>query len=148
MPNYTPTKLEDHAVNLEPLKPGTYWVKIDNAEDAMSASKSEMIKLTCSVVGHSKMLFERLVFTEKCFWKITEARAALGFDDKVDEDTPIEASEFIGKEALVRVKVREYEGKLDNEIVHWFTPNEIEAAKKKANLGDDDNTSEKVRAEF
>lgn len=52
---------EDYG-RIRPIKPGTYRVRIDDAEEQVSKSGKDMIKMTIKVSGFSQKIFHYFVF--------------------------------------------------------------------------------------
>ena len=47
---------------IKPVTPGQYRVRIEKAEEAVSSTGKDMIKMTLKVSGHNQIIFENIVF--------------------------------------------------------------------------------------
>lgn len=106
---------------------GAYKVTVEDAKDDIAASSgAELIKLTLAVEGQKSKLFDRLVFTDKAFWKIDQVRGALGFSE-LEGNVSVSADDFIGETGWVYVIHGEHKGKPTLEIDRWiYKQDEIE----------------------
>ena len=71
-------------------------------------------------------LFDRLIFTDSCFWKIDQCRESCGFESVEGEDIDLEPDDFPGRTGYVQVVHREWNGETQSEVKRWiWDPEEI-----------------------
>jgi hypothetical protein len=104
---------------------GEYTLEVVDAAEKVSQNGNDMIVLKCKVVEDGEVkggkITDHLVFTPKAFFKVDEARAALGFKVIPDEEVDVEADDFIGKRGKAILGIQEGDDRW-NEIVRWVLP--------------------------
>ena len=118
MPTYTANTPRSE---FEPLPPGNYKVKVLAAESKFSTSGNEMIELKLMEKESRQFIFDRLVFTEKAFFRIDQFRAATGDEIKPGEEVTIEPDDCLNRVGWVKLKITEHNGKQKNEVEAWLT---------------------------
>jgi hypothetical protein len=102
MPSYKQSAVEEV---FKAWDAGEYEVEIIDAEEKVSKSGNDMIVLKLKVIKDGEQagpkIVERLVFTPKAFFRIDQARSALGFEIQPDEEIDIVADDFVGKRGRV-----------------------------------------------
>ena len=104
----------------EPIKPGRYRVRIEKAEEAVSKTGRDMIKLELAVSGHMSKVFYYMVFMDE-YKEQTNKR--LG-DIYASFDIPqgdLEPLYWIGKVGAAELASEVYDGK-DRAKVSFFLP--------------------------
>lgn len=125
MPSYRssePTSRPDY------VEPGEYTVEVINAEETTSQKGNEQIELKLKVLPDGAVLFDHLVFAEKCFWKIDAFRAATGENVTAGEEVEIHADRLIGRTGRVKLAVEEFSGRKRNKVAAWLLPKPANAA--------------------
>lgn len=138
MPSYRssePTARPDY------VEPGEYLVEVINAEETTSQKGNEQIELKLKVTPEGAVLFDHLVFAEKCFWKIDAFRSATGENVTADQDVEIHADDLIGRTGRVKLAVEEFNGRKRNKVAAWLLPKPANAPLATTPTGgkDDDN---------
>jgi len=102
------------------VSPGKYEVQVVGAKNQISQNGNEMIVLRISVAGAARLFSDHLVFTESSLWKIADFLTAMG--EEADEEHDIEPGNYLGRVALAKVGVEEYNGRAHNKIEKWLPP--------------------------
>jgi hypothetical protein len=128
MPSYTQTEPTQNYT----LPDGKYKIEVEAAETKISQkSSNEYIRCKCRVTlrdgTKGPAVYDNLVFSPKSFWKVDQAREAMGFAVVPNEPCTVEPEDLIGKKATVIIKTDEDSGY--NVIDRWISPKELEAAK-------------------
>ena len=127
MPSYTQTEPSNYTI-----PEGKYKIEVEAAETRISPKTSnEYINCKCRVTlangSKGPSIYDNLVFSPKSFWKVDQAREAMGFAVVPNEPCTLEPEDLIGKKAVVMVKTDEDSGY--NVIDRWISPKELEAVK-------------------
>jgi hypothetical protein len=108
------------------LPAGDYSVTILEASETVSRSTgADMIKLTLEAEaadGATSTLFDYLVASASCAWKIDTFRIALGQTIAPGEPVELDASDLPGRTLRARLKVEDYNGRSNNKIDAWLAP--------------------------
>jgi hypothetical protein len=132
MPSYRssePTARPDY------VDPGEYEIEVINAEETNSQKGSEMIELKLRVHPSGAVLFDHLVFSENCFWKIDAFRAATGETVAPEQEVEIRADDLIGRTGRAKLLVEEFNGRKRNKVANWLLPKPANAPLANANPG-------------
>lgn len=118
MPTYTagtPQSQEFH------VKPGEYKFRVVDATEEKSKAGNEQIKLKLKILlpggkeAHS--VFDYLVFTQSCFWRIDAFLKAIDKHPGENQSINVEASDCIGHEGRFRlVDEKQQDGSLRNKV--------------------------------
>jgi len=112
----------------EPLNPGFYVVKIEDAEEKTSSNGNPMIAITYTVlyaadsgtpVQGTYKLWDNLVLTDKALWKVKELFTALGID--TENIVTMDVRDMIGMDLRVKVIQEMYNGENRN-YVRGYAP--------------------------
>jgi Protein of unknown function (DUF669) len=107
---------------------GKYEVLVVSAKNQRSKAGNQMITLGLSLSegGAPGLVFDHLVFTESCCWKIADFLTAMG--ETLSDEMDIEPSNYVGRTAFARVGIEDFNGHTQNKIEKWLPP-ESKAAK-------------------
>ncbi len=120
MPSYTAQEPKHFT---DPLPPGTYQVKVIEAEETQSKNGGNpMIELTLLEKTKRATIFDRLVFTEKAFFRIDQFRSSTGDTVKPGEEVEIDRDYCKGRVGWVELDVEEYNGRKKNVVKYWLSP--------------------------
>lgn len=111
------------------LPAGDYPVTIVEASETVSRSSgADMIKLTLEANGPDDTtdatikIFDYLVASPSSAWKIDAFRRALGHEVVQGEAVELAAEDLIGRTLRARLKVEEFNGRLNNKVEAWLAP--------------------------
>jgi len=112
------------------LDPGEYRFKIVKAEEAVSKSGNDMIKLTLAIDG--QLITEYLVYLDKMAWKVKAFCESVGMLESWN-DGEILASQLTHREGMAKIDIEKRESYDDrNRVAKWLPPPEgFEAAPAK-----------------
>lgn len=117
MPTYTAQEPK----SFETLPPGNYQVKIIEAEETTSKNGGNpMIELNLLEKKSRALIFDRLVFTEKAYFRIDQFRQATGDTVKPGEEIEIDAAYCKGRVGWVALEVEDYNGRTKNVVKQWL----------------------------
>lgn len=114
--------------SFEALAEGDYQLRIEKIHPDVAGQKAknpgaEMWKITYSVAGSDKKVFDNLTFTQKSFWRISNWWRALGNKlvpgEKIDTGEP---EDHLGKPVEAHLSIREYNGAKDNQVDYYIEP--------------------------
>ena len=132
-------------MTFDPVPPGTYRDAVDQCDDTRVSQESGqpnifwLFKITDVVtvrgeamdglVGRTIMHGTSLI--DAALWNVYRTLIALGVDPEQLEDGEYEIipEDFIGRECIITVNQREYQGTMRNNVVAMRTLNEQEAGK-------------------
>lgn len=103
----------DKAFELIPV--GDHRVRVENAEEQVSKTGRDMIKLTLAVSGYGSKLFHYIVFMDDRP-DITNQNLGMFFDSFGIRPGDMNLQNWIGKVGAARVKHEQYEGKANARI--------------------------------
>lgn len=102
------------------LEPGEYRFKIVKAEEAVSKSGNDMIKLTLAIDG--QLITEYLVYLDKMAWKVKAFCESVGMLESWD-DGEILASRLTHREGMAKIDIEKRESYDDrNRVAKWLPP--------------------------
>ena len=111
------------------LPAGDYPVTIVEASETVSRSSgADMIKLTLEANGPDDTtdatikIFDYLVASPSSAWKIDAFRRALGHEVVQGEPVELAAEGLVGRTLRARLKVEEFNGRLNNKVEAWLAP--------------------------
>lgn len=111
------------------LPAGDYPVTIVEASETVSRSTgADMIKLTLEANGPDDTtdatvkIFDYLVASPSSAWKIDAFRRALGHEIVQGEPVELAAEDLVGRTLRARLKVEEFNGRLNNKVEAWLAP--------------------------
>ena len=100
------------------LDAGEYWFKIVKAEEAVSKSGNDMIKLTLAIDG--QLITEYLVYIDKMAWKVKAFCESVGMLQSWDEGE-ILASQLVGRQGMANIDIEKRESYDDrNRVAKWL----------------------------
>lgn len=106
------------------VEPGDYRCKVVEAKEDTSKAGNDMITAKCRVIREDgtegPAFFERLVFTEKTFWRVDQFLKACGKHPGEGEDIAIDADDMIGWEFEATLTIEEYDGRKSNRIAEFL----------------------------
>lgn len=105
------------------VESGDYLLTVIEANETVSTSGSEMIKLKLEVEGHSVHLFDYLVAAESSFWRIDTFLKAIGESVVEGQEVELFAAALEGRQGYAHLRVEEYEGRKNNKVEMWLTGN-------------------------
>lgn len=98
------------------VKDGIYQLVITDAEEKVSSSGNDMVKLTLAVLRGGRpagrTLLDHLVFSEEAQWKFDNLHDAL----EVEEGKEIDYRYYKGKKVYASLITDEYNGNVNNKI--------------------------------
>ena len=109
----------------EPIPPGPHRVRIDNAEEAVSKSGKDMIKLTLDVSGYSGKVFYYMVFVPE-YPEQTNKRLGDIYESFGIPQGDLEPLLWIGKVGAAMLSTEVYEGKEWSKVDYFLTKQEQE----------------------
>lgn len=95
---------------------------IEAVETISKSSGADMIKLNLEVDGHGCRVFDYLIASESTAWKIDAFRRSIGDEVIEEEEVEISASTLVGRRGRARLKVEEFNGKINNKVDLWLEP--------------------------
>jgi len=118
MPTY---KASEPRNEPELLPPGRYLVQVIAAKLAQSkANGTDMIELTLLEKESRNYIYDRLVFTEKAYFRIDQFFAATGSPLTAGEEVDVEPEDCLNRKGWVDLVVEEYNGKSKNAVRQWL----------------------------
>ena len=118
---YTAQKPEHTEYHVEP---GDYRLRVIEAAEDTSKGGNDMIKLKLRVIlpdgSDGPTLFDYLVFTETCFWKIDHFLKSCGRHPGEGAAVSIDAGELTGWECEASLKVETFEGHKSNKVAAYL----------------------------
>ncbi len=103
----------------EPVPVGDHRVRVEDAEEQVSKTGRDMIKLTLAVSGHSSKLFHYIVFMEER-QDITNQNLGMFFDSFGITPGDMNLQNWIGKVGAARVKHEQYDGKQQARVAYFI----------------------------
>lgn len=114
------------------LPAGDYPVTVVEASETVSRSSgADMIKLTLDAEGPDGAcvkVFDYLVASPSCAWKIDAFRRALGQEIVLGEAVELSASDLLGRTLRARLIVEEFNGRQNNKVDAWLAPSAVAQA--------------------
>ena len=102
------------------VEPGTYKLRVIEAEEDTSKSGNDMVKLKLRVIKddgrEGPALFDYLVLSETTGWKIDQFLSACGEHPGEGEDVDLDVDKMIGWECEAELTVETYQGKKSNKV--------------------------------
>ena len=109
------------------LSPGVYVARVKSAQEAYSMKGDQMVEMDVAVGPNAEMKFvEKLYNTEAAFWKITQVRHALGFEDEIEAKHTFEPADLLDCSGVVQIGYGKektegkHTGKKFLEILRWL----------------------------
>lgn len=117
------------------MAPGVYPLVITKADQKTSKAGNPMIALKFGVLkkdgSTSGAVYENLVFSESCFWKVDQLLAASGNHPGEGEPIDLEAAEMVGWEVFAELGVEKDNKNNDRNCVLEFLDAKTGAARLK-----------------
>jgi hypothetical protein len=104
---------------------GDYPFRVNDAQLKTAESGNEMIEMELIVSdknGEGITVIDRLVFTEKAYWKIDQFRVATGENLTNDQKVMFEAEDCIDREGWLTLGIDQYEGRRKNVVLGYIDP--------------------------
>ena len=115
--------------------PGVYPLVILKAKETISKAKNQMIALKFGVLkkdgSTAGAVYENLVFSEACFWKVDQLLAASGNHPGEGEPIELEAAEMVGWEVFAELGIEKDNKNNDRNCVLEFLDANTGAARLK-----------------
>ena len=106
---------EDYG-RIKPITPGNYRVRIEKAEEQVSKSGRDMIKMTLKVSGHNQLIFHYFVFVPE-YPEMTNDRLGQIFDSFGIEPGNLNVLDWKGKVGAAEIKNEvDNQGNMQNRI--------------------------------
>ena len=127
--------IEGQEREFEPVEPGDYSFRVVSMERGfynggknMCACPVAKVEVELTDAPRAAHVFENLYLNRKTMWKIVTFFTAIGLHDKGD-DQPFKPdwTRVAGRTGRCRVKNREYNGKVYNEVERWLAPDDAPA---------------------
>lgn len=99
----------------DPIPVGDHRVRVEEAEEQVSKTGRDMIKLTLSVSGHDSKLFHYIVFMHE-HQEMTNQSLGMFFDSFGIRPGDMNLQNWIGKVGAARVKHETYEGRTNARV--------------------------------
>ena len=131
-------------LTFDPVPPGTYRVAVDQCEERVAQSGADNIfmlfKVTdvLAVRGNDssdgligKTIMHGMSLQPQALWNMFRTVLALGDDPEVVDSSDFDfiCDDYIAKECVVTVRIRDYEGQAQNQITNMRALTEDEASK-------------------
>lgn len=117
------------------MAPGVYPLVITKADQKTSKAGNPMIALKFGVLkkdgSTSGAVYENLVFSESCFWKVDQLLVASGNHPGEGEPIELEAAEMVGWEVFAELGVEKDQKGKDRNVVVEFLDAKAGAARLK-----------------
>ena len=129
-------EVADASGGSEPFRAGDYDLMVYKAEETISKSGNEMLKLELHVYardGYKRTVFDYILSSDSAQWKARHMMESIGLARRYDQGI-IEPHEIEGKPGRCKIKVQPATGEwpAKNSIVDYLVPSQADAAAPRA----------------
>lgn len=116
----------DDRWSYEALPSGVYRVQIERAEEAVSASGNQMIRMVLNVLGHDNRVRHYLTFSPKNRFMVNKALGDIYSSFDIAEGN-LDAKTWIGHVGVAQLESYEFNGRPCNQVAYFLTkPQQLE----------------------
>ena len=103
---------------------GEYKARVSGAEEKLTGKGDTMIELKLDIEmpdgSKGPMVYDNLIFTQACGWKIDQFRAAIGETVTPGEEIDVNADDLIDAHLVVKLTSETYNGKKKNRVAAYI----------------------------
>lgn len=105
---------------------GEYRARVAGAEEKVTGKGDAMIELKLDIEmpdgSKGPFVYDNLIFTEACGWKIDQFRASIGETVTPGEEIDVNPDDLIDAHTVVRLGNETYNGKKKNRVQGYVVP--------------------------
>ena len=113
-------KKNDNRRSYEALPSGVYQVQIEKAEEAVSASGNQMIRMVLGVLGHANKVRHFITFSPKNRSMVNKALSDIYSSFDIPEGN-LDEKTWIGHVGVAKLEPDEFHGRAYNRVAYFLT---------------------------